>query len=281
MNTSGFKQSLENQGVTLKFLAESSFSQYYNRYAQDVIRDADGLATWPPTVESYALSRIADYVENNPDMPMADKPVHLGLLPADFTSQSLGQVINASLIPARKRRFGLPDFTGVNEAVDNCSAAETGFLSTIDALRAYAASDGPEPNVRVIVDKAMRPLLLQKSIEIGSVLTLQAVSVNGVPFPPGSIMAIRFEEDVTKLPKKGVEVMTKAAVTGMSFLRLSYFALPFAERHPSPHFVNPAVYTTGLQGMEATISTAVAKRVPPESDKFSWRSVVSGLLRSK
>lgn len=115
-----------------------------------------------------------------------------------------------------------------------CPAAEGRFLDTTIDLDLVSAGEAPYSSAQIFYEDE-RPIIVHKSRGEGTGLTLEEISINNIPYPPGSILAL--EPSRPKFFSKYDKAITVARpitdINAMSFIRLSAFALRPEERTPS------------------------------------------------
>lgn len=140
------------------------------------------------------------------------------------------EIANSRLSPAKDHPLS---FAEGGKSVGHCSDAEPRFASWLKGL-----ATGDLVGGRILIDEANSPVAIQKSVIWGrfgepSSLLLKDVMVDGVELPAGSIVYMRKKWNV--LSRRGpvsgeaTGLMRTKHVLGMSFLRLSGFALSDAE----------------------------------------------------
>lgn len=149
----------------------------------------------------------------------------------DVPAAQLARMVNASIRPVNG--FGLASFRSKPMiAIDACPIAEENFA---DHLRELKHSPMPSPVQIFVRDK--KPILLRKSFGIPSALTLSHIAINGIPYPPMSLVRAEavgdtFNEDRNpELPEqRGLHIVPAERINKIAFMRLTSFCLPRRQR---------------------------------------------------
>lgn len=167
----------------------------------------------------------------------------------DLATSSLIDIINASVRFSTVEPARYSYKSAAINRIATCHRAEIGFLRNFVEMKKVDV-DGRVPFGAQIFEANGSPVFVRKHIGLYSALSLEPVSINGIPYPAGSIFAMEFRDEDTPgmedlstpnvLPAK-LEIFSARAIDGISFLRLSAFALSQAERRevgfrPPPHF---------------------------------------------
>lgn len=135
--------------------------------------------------------------------------------------------ISAELTVPKLATFDVDDFPRIIA----CDAAEARFVETILGLEQIAISgiNTIIGGARIITDND-RPVIIQKSLNEKSGLTLTDTLIGGSLFPPGYIVGVRALDADGRLTyayskTNKVEVMNTGEVTGLSLGRKAYMHL--------------------------------------------------------
>ena len=194
-------------------------------------------SAYSPNESLLAIRRAGMYLRHNPDQTLTDAPVYLNKEQrSDISSRVLASMINASIYKA-SRLDNRPDFICTDPAgLGICYRSEPSFLSALRELHnGYNSAD--------IITDGKKPVLLAKHVGERACLTLCDVTIDGVPYPPGSIatyeidLAARLEAERTQAEQiyKRFDVSN---VKSLGFLRLSRFALPVWEQQAWDDYKN-------------------------------------------
>lgn len=179
-----------------------------------------------------AIASCGNLLYVNPNVELADKLIDTPSPDSDIGLKTLVAMVNAT----RKREN--PDstdryFVGGGKPLDCCSDFEGTMISSLESLQSSKPLGGD-----VIVDSHQNPIFFRKPTAVPSALALQAININYVPYPAGSIVRVD-TEDAQELDLEGdgnlhirnprvskdeVRVIPFDSVVGATFLRLSAFA---------------------------------------------------------
>jgi hypothetical protein len=143
--------------------------------------------------------------------------------------QALGAMVCASI----RQSVGADDprFIGSNRTISACEEAELYYMRTLRSLALFCQSGAIHDRFRIVADRQGRSLLLQKAAGERSALTLRRITIDGIPYPPGSIvrLGITGEYD-NSLAKSRVSFTYHDHVEYVAFQRVSEFTLPPEKR---------------------------------------------------
>ncbi len=187
--------------------------------------DRNYFSAYTPNLTLLAIARAGAYLRNNPNKPLAEAPVFLESdKQDDFSSQVIASMINASIERPEQNPDGLA-FNCVDPfGVNICKSAEPRFIDAVDATK----------DLDVVTDND-KPVLAIKYLGEVSCLTLRDVTIDGIPYPAGSITRPVIKEtavnrEINSERKTGPGQYTIDEVKSLGFMRLSMFALPLADR---------------------------------------------------
>ncbi len=118
------------------------------------------------------------------------------------------------------------------ERPDSCSHAEMYFNEALYELEIISAIPNPNMVKEIFVD-ANGPVILRKKRDIKTGLALRQITINGIGYPAGSIVAVKAKEQLGQKRPKIIREVTE--LERLTFLRLSAFALDHSERFKSFH----------------------------------------------
>lgn len=194
-------------------------------------------SAYSPTETLLAIRRAGMHLRFNPGQPLTEIPVYLVEdQRGDISSRVLASMINAS-INKPPQLDTQPDFMCRDPAgLGVCYRSEPSFLSALMELRnGYNSAD--------IIADGDKPVFLAKQIGERACLTLCDVTIDGVPYPPGSIATYEIDLETRKEVER---TQTERAyrrydvndVNSLGFLRLSRFALPIGEQQGWDEYKN-------------------------------------------
>lgn len=223
-----FAAACQNQQVEIH-------DELYRAAATDV-SDIFSARSYLPSGLQAAISQAGKLTRQAPGEPLAD-----GYLDAsydfrtDTSSRSLIDLLNATL----ERQPDLPRQLAINfdgpapEELDTCHLADYCFMVTASGLGRMTKKAKVLQGCQIFTHFGT-PAMLRKSSGVESAMSLREVSLNGIPYPAGSIFSLDFRSqgDVYNpdAPAERVEVLASRRIDAASFLRLSAFALDPAER---------------------------------------------------
>jgi hypothetical protein len=171
------------------------------------------------------IVKSADMLRKYPTIPLATGVVEVDPV-ASLPVRTFLDIANASVQPPVIPGNVLAFECMHAKSIYACSGAERFMLDTLKIMQDREFSSGSQ-NPDVIVDDANKPVFIRKAIGELSALSLAPVSINGIPYPAGSIMRLETkgrQDNVGKIGSVGVRSVDQ--VTSISFRRLSAFALP-------------------------------------------------------
>lgn len=168
--------------------------------------------------------------------PLASGPIPLDCLASNPATEQrvLRNIINGSITPETSPTQ--PAFQNIYEGgVDVCRSAEGRFGTIFNEMRKpdNPAPRGPSGNSlewTFVVDGSS-PVLLEKTRGAGrsSTLALEDITINGIPYPAGSLLAI-YKLPHARLSAGAHTVVPMEEVENVSFMRLSAYTLPPGRR---------------------------------------------------
>ena len=273
------------QDITLAPSVDSAMSHLW-------IRDHHNLGYKTPIM--YGIAAAGIELGDRPNRPLADGLIEVADLIEDTPSMVLAGLVNASQSPKNQGPAGyaLRRKTETNYGV--CDGVEQAWNKTFDVL---ATGDG-EPLVQIFTENG-EPIVLRKgrgSYATGLTLADVALGKRGIVYPAGSVvqMNVRGQEKLPGTEKLRVstdapEVLHASSIQGMSFSRLSAYAVPIEQR--AYHFAGTKA------AMEARtleeVKKLTAKAIPhtyivdgqsapksPLAPSYSFRDGIRGLFIS-
>jgi len=200
-------------------------------------RDLLDYSAFAPSLTLDAIVAAGTHLRHSPDQPLLETPVYLtSEQQGHFASQVLASIINASITRPTNNTED-PAFACLDPTtLGGCAAAEPYFVDAVGKLSPIATGD--HPPIADIVTKNGNPVLLSKKArDLGAetCLTLCKITVDGVPYPSGSIAipVMKTEAREEAWPANGERPYTLhdiRDVRSLGFMRLSMFALPLDER---------------------------------------------------
>ena len=203
------------------------------------------LSTYEPTPIYAAIAQAGDLLRKQPGTKLANGFVPEGEATDGTARRVLAAIINASLDPGS---FVSPDRTFIGKEVRKvavCDLAERYFADTIahmehvldPAHHEAPPDDYDEMGYQVIVGADGQAIAIRKSGAHNSTLSLVDLTINGIPYPAGSLLRMEVtsdpvEDNITTLdvPDGEFTIIDSSQVTNVAFMRLSAWALVPAER---------------------------------------------------
>jgi len=170
---------------------------------------------------------VGERLRHFPDEPILEGPIRTQRRQSgNVIGQTLVSMVNAS-IEKPIADPSVPAFECLDPLAEEvCNVSETHFLRAISSLHGQG-----EKKADIITDGNNWPILLRKRMGARTCLTLCEVTINGIPYPAGSITSIEFVDSVDGEVEDGVEkrklrVLGSESVASLGFQRLSRFVLP-------------------------------------------------------
>lgn len=183
-------------------------------------------AAYAPTRVLSAIRSAGMKLRFDPYQPVTETPVFL----TDEQSHDISNRVLSSIINASHGLFNsgphVPFSSGDPHTRGICYNTETYFVRSLRSLA---------DNAEVVTD-GEKPVILIKEVNERVGLTLCDITIDGIPYPPGSIADISMKTPVEKAHVAvGQEVSTVPRsdiqdVDTLCFLRLSRFALPLSQQ---------------------------------------------------
>lgn len=181
-------------------------------------------------------------------------------------SKLICQLIEDVILPKTTQQTGLIALNSLahKPKVGSCPMAEDFFLKI---AHRHVLRQG---EINIFVDTQQRPMLMEK-LNMGdnhSCISLQALLMNGVRLPVGSLFSVEYDRDQIeqKVPNQQFKgfVMPLTAVPGFWFLRLTTLAISPENRKRafSTHFeqqVNNGLYSPGTTQLQQLRDVAQAQ----------------------
>jgi len=190
-------------------------------------RGYEKLHYFTPGQKHSAVYLAGERLRHFPNEPVLNEPISpQRRQPDDVIDQTLVSMVNASI----ERPIidpSVPAFECLDPlAEDVCNVSETHFLRAIGSLHGQC-----EKKADIITDGNDRPIILRKRMGARTCLTLCDVTINGIPYPAGSITSLEFNDDVNgevedSVEKRQLRVLGLESVASLGFQRLSRFVLP-------------------------------------------------------
>jgi hypothetical protein len=181
-----------------------------------------------PTTIAGAVASAGSLLREPTIKPIAERPIKIDrrVLRNGSAALALAKMVNGSLKPDYDYGEVAFDCT-TDRRIDACQSAEYRFARTVLEIE-----EGSNPNCHIVGNG--KPVLLRKASPYGtpSTLTLTDITINGVPYPRGSIVRLDLLSDVPyiKGAQKGIESIGLDDVKNVGFVRLSAFAMFGIER---------------------------------------------------
>jgi hypothetical protein len=225
----------------------------------------DNHASILPTPVYAAVARAGSMLREDPDITLADRPITRSMqrgFEHDVASRALTNIINASIEPVPAKSWDTSFTCSGLPLVHRCSYAEKSFAAVFQQMLDPEAQeiDGYKPfGSQLLVGENDRIIAIRKVLGARTCLTLQGVTINSIPYPPGSLMRVnlRREHDGTRYRTFNNRRITTApieSVSHLNFLRLSAFAVRPSERSaefPRMFYKKPAEHNK-LDTIKAT-----------------------------
>ena len=212
----------------------------------DALQNPDELKLPPyihaPSEFLLAIGIAGKLLRYGPQRKLVRQPIEMPLGTDEKVSvRTFVDIVNASAHRAEPPQ-GAVAFTSSRQytPVHGCPAAEERFADTFSQLEDHFLPDQIMGHgVQIIVD-GQRAVMLRKggTDSAKTTLALETIYINGIPYPPGSILRTpMIEDEADESSKKRrfvlddrVEVVNVDRVVNPGFIRLSAFALGPAER---------------------------------------------------
>lgn len=150
----------------------------------------------------------------------------------DTPANTLVEILNGSVKRWDQEHTITIDQTASTNILDSCPHAEIYFLEAIEELDKTEV--GSMPNLtQQIIHQNGKALIFRKKIDIPTGLALEPMVINGVIYPPGSILAVKSQKSGPAREKTGFKTLPLSEIERLTFLRLSAFALRPDERSKS------------------------------------------------
>jgi hypothetical protein len=193
------------------------------------------------------LVEAAELLRQSPGTELAAAPLRREF-PRGTIAHALRLLLNTSVEPQQVRPEALNFTSDPVGNIDACGAAEDYFLSLARRLT-YKVS--PEPVCDIFTYKD-RPVILRKNRSFGapSALSLARISINGVVFPPFSLLRAEAENDNWYENEEGTASLHTSReqgilrrpideLTAIGFMRITSLTLPAHRR--AAHFTELSV----------------------------------------
>lgn len=196
-------------------------------------QEATRFETGPQDPMLRAIVRAGMFRRARPDMPLAkaDALIDVAVFGDDVPQRTLANMVNGSLNPVLVEAE-VPYFADSSAVVNVCEQSEKRWY---DALQDTDSIGDFRPLVQFVTDGG-RAVAGRKGWYSQSTMSFcDAVNVGGIVYPAGSLFAATSVSDRrdrygrAQLPA-GYSSVDIARVDGMSFMRLSAFAVPEEQR---------------------------------------------------
>ena len=179
-----------------------------------------------------AITEAASLLRNKPGQALAKggELLDADAFGDDVPLRTLAGMVNGSM-RAVAAQAGVPYVADTMKGDKNiCAKAEGHWVTVLDM-----PDDGADRALAQIFSTDGSPVLGRKDAGVQTGLTFVEMNIGGVLYPPGSIINLWAHGDVhqagrVKIDIHGFELWPVAALRRASFLRLSAFALPEAQR---------------------------------------------------
>jgi len=150
----------------------------------------------------------------------------------DTPANTLVDILNDSVERwDRADQITIDDRATAND-YDSCPHAEIYFLEALEELE--QTEPGERPNLtQQIIHQDGKALIFRKKTDISSGLALEPIKINGISYPPGSILAVKSQIRYSPTKERRFRVIPFSEVEKLTFVRLSAFALRPDERRKS------------------------------------------------
>jgi hypothetical protein len=194
-----------------------------------------------------AVGQAGKILRRNPQAALANKPLQIppdDLQPQDVALRTLVTLVNGSL-DRMARNVPSHRLASCRQipATHACSEAETFFASVIwqmaNPTSVLSEDEQMEPfGYQIITDDYGQALGIRKGVSWPTLLTLEEIAINGVPYPPGSIMRAdmpyeRYARARLYRPMRDFEEQERIDfhdIARLGFMRLSAFVLAGEQR---------------------------------------------------
>jgi hypothetical protein len=228
----------------------------HDRILKAASRIPDNHASILPTPVYAAVARAGSMLREDPDVTLADQPITRTMqrgFKHDVASRALTDIINASIEPVPAKSWDTSFTCSGLPLLHRCSYAEKSFAAVFQQMLDPQAAilDAYVPlGSQLLVGENNRIIAIRKALGARTCLTLEEVTINSIPYPPGSLMRVnlRREHDGKRYRTFNSERITAApieSVSHLNFLRLSAFAVRPSERSTDferMFFKKPAEY---------------------------------------
>lgn len=196
-----------------------------------IISSGQGINTLPycytPTDVLTAVAGASALARNTPGANLANKAISGKPWENDLAARTLQHIINGSVAPLSNTAPQTTFTSDKTSKLNTCLEAEYRFIELFRSLQRYASGSAP---ITAILKGELfvannGPLMIRKFNGQPSTLTLNRIVVNGIPYPPGSIVGIITRRDLEESAKSSSLIITSARnIATIGLLRLSAFA---------------------------------------------------------
>jgi hypothetical protein len=222
-----------------------------------------------------AVAVAGKLLRHDPEVRLANQPLPADSYQSDYIARhALGTIINASIDPV-PAADPLRSFTCRNAKGNSaCGYADEAFGYT------FAAMQRPERRRRDNIGHLIGWHLLtdgptvvgvSKTNGAHTTLTLEPLTINNIPYPPGSIVNFRYSHDIKTNAKPPKLVVPVEQVAFASFVRLGAYAFKPRERGGfDPPFKPPEAAHWELDDLRQLAAGALAHSQRPLAARFRW-----------
>lgn len=212
-------------------------------------RGLSGSVIFEPTPIYAAINQAGKILREDPEIELSEQPLEIPpeeINPDDVAIKTLLQIVNAS---RQKQALGVPEgrsFTApATIAAHACVEAETYFAGVVvqmeDPKKVFTRDQDNVPyGFQIVTDQhSNHPIGIRKGVSWPTLLTFETIAINGIPYPPGSIMradmpyerrAISYRSESDFISQQAMPIQS---IERLAFMRLSAFALEPEFREPT------------------------------------------------
>lgn len=225
-----------------------------------------------------AVARAGRLLRADPALELTDTTVGTEIFNCAANDLTVEQVVLHGILNASKYRMGNASpgrsFRCANrKSLPGCSDAEGYFGQVVTAMADTSRLSDREGNVAQhgwsLVLDGREPIAIKKVAEAygkPSALSLVELTVDGVPYPAGSLLRVDTREDL----RHEQLFIPGDTVVSAGFLRLSAFALPPDER---PEVFSETILNT-LHNIRDAAAAKVVRDVPIEAVRMLAKTMV-------
>jgi hypothetical protein len=270
LTTSAFRNRCANQNISLAPVLTAILDDYYG--LDESLFD---------TIEG-----VSRHIRKEAT-PLANRLLEGNIWGNDTAAVALRRIINGTIQPAYVDAQELNFNCKEPKTISACSYAETAFSETIHEIEFDLMSEhrevGQEDRGCDVFVHNGEPIFLRKSQGEPSSLSLADITVNGVPYPRGSIFRVETKDEIRRdsgpqSSINGVREISIDDISSIGFRRLSIWALSPVERSDRVQYIyggrRDIVTRRTIEELQASIQTALSgAEVKPKPETTKAPSV--------